>query len=49
MESKLILKKKVFCSYFYVLRNNGDSLRVRNEGIATVDAINVLVNGDIEV
>ena len=36
-------------NYPIVLRNNGDSLRVRNEGIATVDAINVLVTGDIEV
>ena len=36
-------------NYPIVLRNNGDRLRVRNEGIASVDAINVLVNGDIEV
>ncbi len=36
-------------AYPIVLRNNGDSLQITNIGVNTVNAINVLVTGDIDL
>ena len=35
-------------AYPVVIRNNGDTLQIQNEG-STVDSINVLVTGDLEI
>ena len=36
-------------AYPIVMRNNGDTLQIQNEGLAVTNSVNVLVTGDIEV